>query len=437
VAVFCGIAAIIVNYVLCRRLFGHSCALLSSLLIAAMPETIVNSRLGWDPCESILIDLFVVYGSLAVAQREIAPVRPIIKTCLACIIAFMIHPSNLFVDLLLPTAVAIRWAPEAFTYFTTGNRIVRCALAAVAVTLVIAGGFFALHRQITYERKVHSRHARNAVVDYAALFTGRDTYHWVAGYPEPAGQVDMIDVVSLLPWLFCAGCAVRMLAARGWAGAPDRLLAAGWLIETTAFIVIAGPTCLEGGNGRFGLCLIVPSVLLLVRSLALLSAERPAMQLASRTVVFGLSAALLASFYFCFFRCIMTGSGTAYEWFQTASTDPKLQAINYVMSQCPADEPCYLMCHSWWTYQPVRYFAMGHPNVHVPLIPRAGRAEIASSLRALKAGNFWTIDMINEQEHVRQELDRPGIKLTFIEVLDYSGRPIVIIGHPVPANGPL
>jgi len=430
-AVVCGIAAIAVNYMLCRRMFGHYCALLTSLLIATLPECIAQSRFGWDPCESILIDLFVVYGSLAIVRREANPNRPIWTTFLACIIAFAIHPSNLFVGFLLPTAIMFRWAPEVTTYFRTGNRLLRCILAAAAIALVIGGGMVAFHKQLEVVGKFRNTSKRSFVLDYASLYSGRPIYNWMSGYPEPIDRTDAIDFLSVLPWVFCAGYAVRVLGAREKSDAADKFLAVGWLVEIAVFAVVAGAISLEPGNDRYGLCLIVPGVLMLVRALQRLWSNRIAMIWAPGLTVLILSALLLIGFYHCYFRFVMATGGSQGGQLTAAATDPKLTAINYVLSQCPGNEPCYIMCHTWQTYEIARYFAAGHPNVHVPMILKITHADVAASLQAMKQGNFWTVDFISQVDHVRKELAIPGVELTFIEVLDYARHPAVIIGHPV------
>jgi len=430
-AVFCGIAAIVVNYVLCRRVFGQTCAVLTSLLIAVLPENIAQSRLGWDPCESVLIDLLVVYGSLEVVQRGTNPIRAVVGAILACIAAYVVHPSNLFADLFLPIAIVIRWAPEIRTYFATGNRVLRCMLAAGLVILVIAGGTIGLRDQLAAARKIGQISERNFVLNYAALFSGRTIYKYIADYPRPVGNMDAIDQLSVLPWIFCVGYCLKLFAERQSVGNVDRLIAAGWLIELAAYAGVAGAGNLEPGNERYSLCLIGPGILLLVRALQCSISNRPRLAWGASSSAIFLSTVFLLTFYTCYFRYIMATGGPSWETFATASKEPKVAAVDYVVSQCPAGTQCYIVCHSWYTYQAARYFAMGHANVHVPLIPRASREEIASVFRAMYSGNLWTIDFISAREQEQKEFAIPGIDLAFIEVLTYAGRPIVLIGHPV------
>ena len=424
-AVVCGIAAIAVNYILCRRLFGQSCALLTSLLIAVLPENIALSRLGWEPCESVLIDLVVVYGSLAILQKDINLKRSIPGTVVACILALMAQPTNAFVTLFLPIAIIMRWAPKIAAYLATGNKTFRYAISATTIALAIVVGMLALHRPLALMGSLRHFQSRAFILDYAALFSGRTIYNYIGGYPRPFDHVDAIDILSVLPWVLCA-----VLAARGKANDLDRFVAIGWLIQLAAFASIAGAVALEPSLNRFGICLISPGVLLFVRTLERSTENRILAAQAAQFATLALSALLLIGFYNCYFRYIIKTGGNSEPAFRTAATDPKQTAFEYVQSQCPASRPCYVVCSSWWNYQPARYFAAQHSNIHVLKLDEITPAEGASCLIAMKLGNFWTIDFIDERPLVRKTLAIPGIQWQIIAVPDYAGRPIVIIGHP-------
>lgn len=434
-AVICGMAAIALNYVLCRRIFGQNSALLSSVLIAVLPENIAESRFGWDPCESLLIDLLVVYGSLAIVQNKAHPARLIATTTVACVIAFVVHPSNLFSDIFLPIAIIVRFAPDIAAYFTTGNKILRWSIVATVAMLVICAGLTALKPQLAMASKMRGAYTRGFVLDYAALFSGRSTYKYVAGYPRPYKRSDFVDVLSVLPWLFCAGYAARVLSRREKTDNTDRLLAAGWLLEIAAYAAIGGARNLEPLYVRYGLCMIVPGVWLFVRALEHCCASRPIMTTFSWSAVLALSALLLICFYNCYFRYIMTTGGTAEEALRTAPMEPKVTAIHCVLSECPQNEPCYILCSKWWNYQPARYYSMGRSNIRVLMLESAKPADVAACLQAMRSGHVWTIDFISDRSYVRKVLAFPGIQWTVIAVPDYGGKPIVIVGHPVLPSG--
>jgi hypothetical protein len=166
--------------------------------------------------------------------------------------------------------------------------------------------------------KLRNSYNRGFVLDYAALFSGRSVYKYVSGYPRPYMRTDFIDVLSVLPWILCAGYAVGVLADGNRSGAGDKVLAAGWLIEAIAYDVIAGPGNLEPAYDRYGLCLIVPGITLFVRAMQGLMARRAGADWGARLITVLLSGVLLVSFYNCYFRYIMTTGGTAGEPLQTS-----------------------------------------------------------------------------------------------------------------------
>lgn len=429
-AVICGIAAIIVNYLLCRREFGGSCALFSSFLIAALPEDIAQSRFGWDPCESVFIDIVVFYASVRVARRDAAPGRAVGAVAIASVIAFVIHPSNLFIALFAPVAAAIRWAPETAAFFSGKQRTLRLSIVAAGAVAAAAAAWLLLHRQFEMAGRMQNAYTRGFLLDYAGLFSGRSVYKFLAGYPRPVGTIDIVDILSLVPWLFCLVYAFRVLRNWGREENADRLIAAGWMLETIAYAAVAGARNLEPGYDRYGLCLIVPAVVLLCRALDRLPAAGGRGWLAAQAALIATGAALLAGFYLCYFRFIIATGGIGQETFRTARVDPKLQAIDYVIGQC-AGQDCYVVSRTWWNYQPARYFAMAHPNIHVLRIDVVTRQQVKACIAAMQSGRFWTIDFPSDRDKVREILAFPGIRWSVIEAPDYGGKPDVIIGHPL------
>ena len=53
-ALLSGLLALVVNYWLCRDVFGCRAALISTTILAVLPIDIVYSRLAWDACQSLL-----------------------------------------------------------------------------------------------------------------------------------------------------------------------------------------------------------------------------------------------------------------------------------------------------------------------------------------------------------------------------------------------
>ncbi len=70
-AVICAIAAVAINYPLCRRVFGKSTAIITTVIMAVLPVNIVYSRIGWDLSHTLLATLPILYWPLlAVAEPD-------------------------------------------------------------------------------------------------------------------------------------------------------------------------------------------------------------------------------------------------------------------------------------------------------------------------------------------------------------------------------
>ena len=67
-----GVAALGANFWLCRRIFGHRAAMVSTTVLAVMPIAIAYSRFAWDTSQTILATVLVLYLALPAVDREVA-----------------------------------------------------------------------------------------------------------------------------------------------------------------------------------------------------------------------------------------------------------------------------------------------------------------------------------------------------------------------------
>ena len=68
VAVAGGLAALAINWLLCRWVFDRRTAAISTLLLAVLPINIAYSRFAWDASQSLAATLPVVYLALAAVR---------------------------------------------------------------------------------------------------------------------------------------------------------------------------------------------------------------------------------------------------------------------------------------------------------------------------------------------------------------------------------
>jgi len=112
VAVASGLAALLVNWLLCRWVFDRATAAVSTVLLAVWPVSIVYSRFAWDASQSVLATLPVVYLSLATLRF---PERRwlLVPTMVVAIgAAVWVHPTNLFAAATAVAALGL-WQRQA------------------------------------------------------------------------------------------------------------------------------------------------------------------------------------------------------------------------------------------------------------------------------------------------------------------------------------
>lgn len=435
VAALCGVLAVGANYLLCRKYLGPRTALISTLLLATLPANIEQSRSGWDPCESLLVDLFVVYGALHLARIKNISIGRHITNVIVCLIAILVHPSNIFAVALMPAAALVRWWPVSRK--DTSKLGEKIAFWSIVILLVLIVGSlpYLLAHQPHMISWIRSRSNRGLVLGYANFFSGRNAYTFTTGSYEPTRGMDWVDAVSIAPWVICLVCVGVILCRKASVDIESRVIAGGWAIQLLLFEMGFGSGALLPPIDRYALCLIVPALLMFTRSLELACSTYTRKDWLSQALVLVMSSILLFGFYRGYFVAILQPRGNPECGFRTNVTDPKKLAIDYIASQARPNDVTYVLASSWWTYYPAKYFASMSRQLHVVNLKDATRADHASCLSAIRSGKLWTIEFIDERGIVPRTLSVRGIHWTFIAVPDYGGRPSVIVGHPVLSRG--
>ena len=105
VALVSGLAALIVNYVLCRRAFDERTAVISTLFLAILPIDVAYSRFAWDASQSLLATLLVVYLPLIRLRENDGRLAIGGWAIVACAAAIYVHPTNVFAAMFLVVPV--------------------------------------------------------------------------------------------------------------------------------------------------------------------------------------------------------------------------------------------------------------------------------------------------------------------------------------------
>ena len=378
-----GLAALAVNWAMCRRIFDRATAVISTLILLLLPIDIAYSRFAWDAGQSLLATLPVWLFSLAAvrfpARRDAATAAAIV--CLLA--AVLVHPTNIFAAAAIAASTASGWRRQRLDR----RRLAFWAVAALALlvwgTCLIkthSGG----HWTDRLRQLVLPGECPHFSVSYANLFTGETVYQYIAGSHSwlrwPAfGSCGQIGVGAALVWTILLAAAWRLgmvpVLARQKQGRPpgdrrplaptelaDRVLVAAWILELAGFLALAGPWAMVPGQERYAICLIAPAVLLVARGAAVWQAKAGRLKMPAAVLACVLAWLALADFRQHYFAFIEQTGGRAHPTFRTAAIEPKLAALNYVLHRRAAGV-AWIAADSWWSYYPLKYFALGDPNV--------------------------------------------------------------------------
>ncbi len=127
VALASGVAALVANYWLCRRVFDLPTAIVSTLLLAVLPINVAYSRFAWDASQSLLATLPVLYLPLWVLRGSRRPRLLSVAAVMALLAAVWVHPTNVFaaplvvVPLMYARRVDARSAPRRHGFRPAGG----------------------------------------------------------------------------------------------------------------------------------------------------------------------------------------------------------------------------------------------------------------------------------------------------------------------------
>ena len=136
-----GILALVVNFWLCRRVFGKRAAVISTTILAVLPVDIVYSRLAWDACQSLLVTLPAIYLPLRAIVEPAQRLRFCGGGLAALAVAIVVHPTNIFVAPVVATCLAIAWRAElrALGRSPIGRGMALVGLLVVGAVLGVVG----------------------------------------------------------------------------------------------------------------------------------------------------------------------------------------------------------------------------------------------------------------------------------------------------------
>jgi hypothetical protein len=363
VAVVGGLLALVINWFFCRRVFDASTAWISTVALAVLPVAIAYSRFAWDASQSLPVTLVVLYASLAAVRFDTQRHRWLAVACAAQMLAMWVHPANVFAAAGIAAAIAVGgWRNEQGDGKPVG-RTRRLAVAAVilgALGLMAALALMALGPPVLAERVMgigdltQRRGLWFFLILYPRLLAGDTVYQFLAGSHSWLWGPDVVVIWSLFGW---AAWRLAVEAKRG--SKVDRCLLGAWALSLVGFLIIAGPSGINVGYERYGICLVGPAVLLACRAIALAATQRSLLLLIAPLAGW----LLLADFHAHYFQFIVRTGGAAHQTFRTAAEEPKQTAMDLIARD--GAERARVLCSEYWLYWPLRYYAAPHRGIEV------------------------------------------------------------------------
>jgi hypothetical protein len=426
--------ALPVGFWFVRRIYGATTAWIYTVALAIAPTAMAHSRICQDPSQSIFWTGLVIYLCLlAFAERD----RAWLFGCLALAIfpiALWTHPTNVFAApfLLLPLAAVL--APSRGVALLVFAVIVFAVLPLAAWPALVRfiQSNESLNRPwlaMALARLVDPAQWLEYAVNCVRLFNGVTIYHYFSGARPATAPYDA-------GFLAVAGAAIAGLWRTRTDGrfALDRAAIAAAALMWLLFFAFAGPKSLRPHAERWGLCLIVPGLLILARGIAAWIETSPRHRRVTIAVSSVVAVLVLAGFYVNFVRAFLVTGGRGHLTYVTAPVEPKQAALERILALRHDSEPAAIVAQTWWIFWPTNYLAPRQAGVSVS---QSLSADIQPPLRdALASGRLFIVEFTGSPElaAARQWIDARGLRATPSTVQDASGRDLLTILQVAPAR---
>ncbi len=444
-AVASGLLAVVLNYILCRKVFGRRTALVSTVIVAVLPVNIVYSRLAWDACQSLLVTLPAVYWSLRAITVPAWRTWFSAAAMIALAASIVVHPTNLFVGPVVCICLLTAWREDLRFLWRHWKLPGTFVVLSVCLLAQCCSSRFAGCLSRLASPKQYGEFA----IAVGRLFSGETAFEYVSrGIPTiEAGQrqVGLIayDVAAALVAAWLAIGLVRWFStariaedtpgrssdeADHWR--PCRLatksLLCGWLLSLAAFFIVAGPAAIAPHFERYGICLIGPGVILAALGVCGWLECRPAVSEICALITVLLGWVLLLTARTELFDDIHATGGDSHETFRTAAIEPKQQAIDYIISQSAGQT--LIRTSEWWLYWPVLYLSFADVEEGQIIAELAPNGAHDSPAVAPRAHAKWQIEFAGSPacESLRR-LIREGKLESEHLVEDFAGKPTIAV----------
>lgn len=396
-AVASGIAALVVNFWLCCRVFDRPTATISTLLLAVLPQTIAYSRFAWDTSQSVIAVLIVIYLGLIASRADRQRALWFAATFTALLAAVVVHPTSVFITPVLLLPVVSRW------WYAGGGGLLRRWVGqfgaerfAIVVTTVLVGGvtIAAIHYPAIAERVTRPHLVALFAHRFSRLLSGVTAYQFIPGTRLAIGDAPASIVEDIEPYDVAFWAMLALVAYGGWrSGQLSRrselaALLVGMVASLAAFYMVAGPNAIAPHWDRYGMWMIAPTVIIVARILALSIERGGGVALCGRTAVIATSTALLIGFYVNYMAAFSVGGAPrTHRAFRTAAVEPKSAALQLITAASGGQ--ARVVTSEWWTYWPLRYLAYRRDGIEILGGQRDAVAEDQLTANVLSRCNWF------------------------------------------------
>jgi hypothetical protein len=339
------------------RALGRRAGFTAAVLCAALPVNMAYSRFGWDPSHLGLWSALAVGAALRGRLGWMG---------LAFAMGLWVHPTHVFIAPFIGMTFAA-------VHLQRPESVLRRAGWMAAALTVLAACSFALRfttqassampkGSAVLERLTSGQAWVTHLARLARFFLGDTTYEYLtgAGYPGAPGL-----------WVAGFWLAVLLLVGVGAVGmARSRsLLGAGVLLGAALmhllFFAVAGPVNLKPHLERFGLVLVVPSIIAALACAVAVPWPRAGLKAAPAIAAVVLSALLVAGFGRYFLVELHRTGSTSHQTFWTGPVEPKVLAVRRILNARRPGVPLVIVADGWWTIWLARYLTYRQPDVSV------------------------------------------------------------------------